>query len=142
LPSPEQIVQVVSARTEGLTLRESAARAGVHIATVCRWQARDQDLRKRLLAAARVGWRVRHLGSWGPRPRVRWRRDCPKCNGPVGVRTAPGHLKFWYCTRLHCGWASWRPRAMHDCPRCHQAMLWSHSRKSVGCSGCGFRLSV
>jgi hypothetical protein len=51
-----------------------------------------------------------------------------------------GTVPFWCCARRSaCGWMSWRPRAPRDCPRCGSPRFWSHSRKSVGCDGCGLR---
>jgi ssDNA-binding Zn-finger/Zn-ribbon topoisomerase 1 len=78
------------------------------------------------------------------RPQVLWSRTCPKCRQPdsVCVRSALGKLRFWYCTGQACGWACWRPPVGADCPRCGAALLWAHSRNSVGCDGCGFRLRV
>jgi hypothetical protein len=76
------------------------------------------------------------------KPRVAWSRTCPGCRlpGAVGVRSA-GPLRFYFCG-LGCGWACWRPPAGADCPKCRAALLWSCSRKSVGCPACGFRLPV
>jgi hypothetical protein len=131
---------LLEARAEGATLRQAAAAAGIHVATVCRWQTHDPAFHKRMreaTAEARQAW----LPDTGrPRPRVRWRKDCPLCRARVVVRTAPGKLTFWRCGRWpRCGWASWRPRAPRDCPRCGSPRYWSHSRKSVGCPGCGLR---
>ena len=78
------------------------------------------------------------------RPQVPWSRACPKCRKPdsVGVRAARGKLRFWYCSAAGCRWACWRPPVGTDCPKCGAALLWAHSRDSVGCDWCGFRLRV
>jgi ribosomal protein S27E len=133
-------------RRAGVSLRRAAALAGVHVATVCRWQARDSALQNSLALAARA-WaeRVAEVRALmrppcDRRPRVRWRRDCPACRGRVVVRSAGGRARFWRCGRWPlCPWASWRPRAPRDCPHCGSYRVWSHSRKSVACPGCGLR---
>ena len=130
---------LLRARRAGLTLRLAAAAAGVHVATVCRWQARDPELRQALAEAAREARRRRP--AKGPRPLVRWRRNCPQCKARVVVRTAPGKVRFWRCGRWPlCRWASWRPRAPRNCKRCGAPCYWSHSRKSIACSACGVRI--
>jgi len=45
------VERLVDARERGLTLREAAAAAGVHIATACRWAAGDPKLRSSLTLA-------------------------------------------------------------------------------------------
>jgi hypothetical protein len=133
------LVALLRARRGGLTLRQAAAAAGVHVATVCRWQARSTIL-KRALAHAAEEARGRPRPPPGPRPRVRWRTDCPECKARVVVRSAAGKARFWRCGRWPlCPWSSWRPRAPRDCPRCGSPRYWSHSRQSVGCPGCGLR---
>ena len=123
-------------RRAGLTLRQAAAVAEVHVATVCRWQAHDPELRQALAEAAREA-RLRRTRN-KDRPRVRWRRDCPLCRARVVVRSASSTVRFWRCGRWPlCSWASWRPRAPRNCKRCGAACFWSHSRKSIGCSACG-----
>src|SRR4051812_5936326 len=72
----EAIELLLEARRYGRTLRQAAAAAGVHVATVCRWQARDPELRQALTDAASQSAR---RPAEGPRPRVSWRRDCPLC---------------------------------------------------------------
>jgi hypothetical protein len=140
MDAKEKVIRaVLNARGSGATLRNAAALAGVHVATVCRWQARDPDLREALAEAAREGreWRRRPPA---PRPWVRWRKDCPVCRARVVVRTAKGKARFWRCGRWPlCPWLSWRPRAPRNCPRCRGPRLWSHSRKSVVCPACGLR---
>jgi hypothetical protein len=81
------------------------------------------------------------MGLFRRKPRVAWSRVCPRCRcaDAVRVRTTAGALKFYYC-RLACGWACWRPPAGVDCQTCQSAMLWSCSRKSVGCPACGLRV--
>jgi hypothetical protein len=137
--SPDRVTveNLLRARRAGLTLRVAATLAGVHVATVCRWQARDPALRQALAEAAREARRRRPEGA---RRRVRWRRDCPLCKARVSVRTAAGKARFWRCGRWPlCPWASWRPRAPRDCRRCGAPRYWSHSRRSVACGGCGLR---
>jgi hypothetical protein len=139
--TPAAVEIMVNARSDGATMRETARAAGIHLATLCRWQARDSVLRD-LLREAHREWRCFELSlASGPRPRVRWRRDCPLCKARVVVRTAPGKLRFWRCGRWpRCSWASWRPRAPRDCKRCGGPCYWSHSRKSIGCGACGMRI--
>jgi hypothetical protein len=124
---------LLRARLHGATLRLAAALAGVHVSTVCRWQARNPELRQALAEAAR-------RPPPDPRPRVRWRKDCPLCRARVVVRTARGGARFWRCGRWPlCSWASWRQRAPRNCSRCGAPRYWSHSRKSISCSACGMR---
>ena len=126
-------------RRVGVTLRQAAGFAGVHVATVCRWQRADPQLRHDLAEAAAEGRAKRHPPG-RERERVRWHRDCPLCRARVVVRTARGGARFWRCGRWpHCTWASWRPRAPRNCRRCGSPVYWAHSRKSVSCSGCGVR---
>jgi hypothetical protein len=133
------IEELLSARRAGLTLREASAVAGVHVATVCRWQKRDPGLKAALQRAAEDAWFERAPES-KPRPRVHWHRDCPLCKARVMVRTARGGLRFWRCGRWpDCPWVSWRPRAPRNCRRCDGVCYWSHSRKSTACSACGRR---
>ena len=74
------------------------------------------------------------------KPKTLWSKTCPKCRKPgaVGVRAGSFFTRFWFCNE-GCGWACWRPPAGIDCPTCKAAMIWAHSRMSVGCPGCGFR---
>jgi hypothetical protein len=130
---------LLNARRAGATLRDAAATAGVHVATVCRWQKRDPAFKAALDGAAREAGFARESKDQ-PRPRVRWHRDCPVCKTRVVVRTAKGGLRFWRCARWPaCAWSSWRPRAPRTCRRCGGACYWSHSRKSTACSACGLR---
>ena len=46
------IERVLEGRKAGCTLRQAATAAGVHVATVCRWQNRDPGLSLALRAAA------------------------------------------------------------------------------------------
>lgn len=78
------------------------------------------------------------------RPRVEWSRNCPRCRGAgtVEVKTGGAYTRFWYCAAGGCGWACWRLPAGADCPKCRAGLIWSHSRVSDGCPGCGFRVKV
>ena len=109
------IERLLAARRAGATLCKAAAAAGVHIATVCRWQARDHTLRKALYDANQQGCRQLALL---PRPQP---PSCTPCH-PL------------------CPWASWRPRHPQDCPACGHPRYWSQSRLSIGCPGCGRRV--
>jgi hypothetical protein len=125
-------------RRTGASLRNAAEAGGVHVATLCRWQQKVPELRAALAEAAGEG-RKRHLRVEYLRPSVRWRKDCPLCRARVVVRKK-GSVPFWRCGRYPlCQWASWRPRAPRDCPRCRCPRYWSHSRMSVVCEGCGLR---
>ena len=129
---------LLNARRSGDSLRGAAAAAGVHVATVCRWQRSDPELRRKLTEAAALGRVPRREKV--PRPSVRWRKDCPECRARVVVRKGKGGVPFWSCARWpRCGWSSWRPRYPRDCPRCRGPRYWSHSRKSIGCADCGLR---
>jgi hypothetical protein len=141
-PLPKKaVLTLLQARRAGSTLRQAAAAAGVHVATVCRWHKRDPELRQALADAAREARHARWKPP-APRPGVRWHRDCPLCKARVVVRAARGKLRFWRCGRWPwCKWASWRPRAPRNCKECGSPCYWSHSRKSIGCSGCGVRIS-
>jgi hypothetical protein len=130
---------VLRFRRLGLTLRQAAGFAEVHVATVCRWQKADPAFRQALAEAAAEA-RARSGDLPSERERVPWHRDCPLCRARVVVRTARGGGRFWRCGCWpHCGWASWRPRAPRNCRRCGGPLYWAHSRKSVSCSGCGVR---
>jgi hypothetical protein len=135
----ETVCVLLQARARGLTLRLAAAVAGVHVATVCRWQKQDPDLKASLKRVPRellLGFVPGHAN----RPSVRWHRDCPLCKARVVVRTTRGGRRFWRCSRWpECSWASWRPRARRNCRRCGGVCYWSHSRKSTACGACGLR---
>ena len=136
------IERLLAARRAGATLCQAAAAAGVHVATVCRWQARDHTLRKALYDANQQGCRQLTLL---PRPRppssVPCHPLCPACGAVIVVRRAFGFLRFWGCSRWPlCPWASWRPRHPQDCPACGHPRYWSQSRLSIGCPGCGRRV--
>ena len=140
LPAHQATIEMIlQARQEGATLREAAAEAGVHVATVCRWQKRDPGLKEDLRQAAEHA-RLAQQDEYEPRPSVRWHRDCPLCKARAVVRTARGGLRFWRCGRWPaCPWASWRPRAPRNCRRCGGVCYWSYSRKSTSCAPCGLR---
>jgi hypothetical protein len=129
---------ILAARAGGATLRGAAAAAGVHVATVCRWQARDPALAEALRDAARDGWRVRHPPR--RRPVVPYHPLCPACRAPVVTRRTWGFIRFWGCSRWPwCRWGSWRPRYPTDCLACGGPRYWSHSRLSVACDRCRTR---
>jgi hypothetical protein len=133
------VATLVRMRRAGLTLQYCAAVAGIHVSTLCRWQNKDPELRAKLERAAEDA-RSRRAPRDEPRPKVRWRRDCPLCRAKVVVRSAGPRVRFWRCGRWPlCPWASWRPRAPRNCPACGGACFWSHSRKSTSCGTCGKR---
>ena len=135
------VCRITDARFKGASLRQAAAAAGVHVATVCRWQALSPRFRWMLQEAERFASGVKHQER-KPKPHVPWRRDCPLCRFQVEVRTANGKVPFWRCGMWPlCPWASWRPRAPEDCSACGGACFWSHSRKSISCSRCCVRIS-
>ncbi|OWK34137.1 hypothetical protein [Fimbriiglobus ruber] len=128
---------MIACRRAGLTLHGTAQRAGVHVATVCRWQARDPAFAHEMREAAREARTEERESLPVERPHVPWRKDCPVCRAKVVVRTAPGKIVFWRCGRWpQCPWASWRPRHPRNCRRCCGPRFWSHSRKSVNCDHC------
>lgn len=120
----------------GHTLEKAAREIGVHPATLYRWQNRYPDFEEELREAAMKRNRLKYMLSPRERPRVPWRKDCPECGYRVVVRTAGGMagFPFWRCERWpRCRFASWRPPASWNCPRCGGTAFWSHSRKSVSC---------
>jgi hypothetical protein len=137
------VERLLDAREGGATLSQAAAAAGVHVATVCRWQAGHPPLRQALADAGRYARRLRYASRPRRRPRVPCHPWCPACGAAAAVRNAfgwPGPA-FWRCSRWpFCPWASWRPRHPQDCPECGSPRYWSHSRKSVACPGCGRRV--
>jgi hypothetical protein len=135
----------LDARAEGATLRAAAKAAGVHVATLCRWQARSAVLKQCFAVAESIAFRRKWDGRPHGRPSVPWRRDCPRCGAAVEVCTAGGSagFRFWRCSLWPaCGFASWRPRAPGDCPGCGGPWYWSHSRESIGCPGFGCRVRI
>lgn len=139
--TPEAVRVLVGAVAGGLTLARAAALAGVHVATVCRWQAGDHKLQRSLRAASLSAAIDRYSARPRCRPRVPWHPHCPRCRAAAEVRRAAGCLTFWRCSRWPgCGWASWRPRHPHDCPGCGGPRFWSHSRLSASCPACRVRI--
>src|SRR6516225_2020327 len=121
----QRLEEAFCAREEGATLRESAAAAGVHVATLCRWQNRESWIKEALRDAENFARRRRYALLPRRRPRVPWRRDCPLCGRPVVVRTG-SRYRFWRCSFWPiCPFASWRPRAPWDCPECAGPRFWS-----------------
>jgi len=153
LPDREAVLRAIDARKGGATLREAAGAAGVHVATLCRWQLRFPGIREALLTAVETGALIRvqeWLATWRPtlpvrkrrRPRVRWHHECPWCGNGVVVKSVVlwVPVAFWRCERWpRCEWASWLPRHPEDCPLCGGPRFWSHSRRSVSCSRCRAR---
>lgn len=132
---------LVACRRVGLTVAQAAAKVGVHIATVCRWQAADPAFRDAFRDAERDAAAEKYAALPACRPSVRWRNECPRCRAKLVVRTAAGRVAFWRCGLWpRCCWASWRPRYPRDCPTCKGPRFWSHSRKSASCAACGVRI--
>lgn len=133
------VLRLVEERLRGRTLRESAAAAGLHVATVCRWQRLCPELGLALCLAADAARRARRA-TRVPRPWVRWHPSCPACGAAALVLAVGGLVRFWVCSRRPaCGWQSWRPRHLRDCAACGGPRYWSHSRRSVSCPACGTR---
>jgi hypothetical protein len=134
------VEKALEGRERGDTLRQSAAGAGVHVATLCRWQVRFPGLRQAFMDAIGFAWRQKHPGP-ERRPRVQCHPECPACGSPIAVRRVDYTLwPFWRCsTWPKCLWTSWRPRHPRDCPACGGPRFWSYSRKSVCCGSCGRR---
>jgi hypothetical protein len=110
MSDPACVRKAIAARRRGATLVEAAAAAGVHVATLCRWQAKDPALQEALDEARDEAPLKGPMP--GPKLQVRWHRDCPLCRMRVVVRTARGGIRFWRCRRWPwCSWSSWRPRA-------------------------------
>lgn len=134
-------VSIVTGRRTGLTLARACAAVGVHVATVCRWQAADPEFRSALRDAARAFAVGKYANLPHARPGVRWRNECPACRAKLVVRTTSGGIRFWRCGLWpRCRWASWRPRHPRNCPTCGGPRFWSHSRKSVACDRCRMRI--
>jgi len=93
-PNASVLDALVRLPENGHTLRDCASGVGVHVATVCRWQARDPDFYRRMREAENVARRIHYarFPQGSPRPLERWRRDCPLCQARVAVRTAPRKL--------------------------------------------------
>lgn len=151
---------VLASHRAGLTLARASAAAGVHVATVCRWQVADPKfagaLRTARLDAARERYAAR-AAERPPRlprrgPDVRLRKPvvpihlcCPACGSLSETRRVAfgPPVTFWRCSRWPlCPWASWRPRCPVDCPDCRGPLFWSGSRLSVSCPRCRTRRPV
>ena len=136
--------EIIRARRSGWTLREACERAGVHVATACRWQNDYPDFALKLCNAAghAADERFERERLFGRRL-VRWRNECPTCRAKLVVRTTAGAIRFWRCGRWPlCPWASWRPRHPRNCTKCGGPRFWSHSRKTVVCDPCGMRITA
>jgi hypothetical protein len=146
----DAVDRLLEAREGGATLRQAAAAAGVHVATVCRWQLRCPLLARSLEFAAGDAKVIRYARRPRYRPRVPAHPGCPACGSPSAVRAVEAGnprgcwgLVFWRCSRWPaCRWASWRPRHPEDCSNCGGPRFWSHSRKSVSCWACRVRTTV
>jgi hypothetical protein len=139
--SDDRLEKALAARDDGATLRQAAQAAGVHVATICRWQHRMDWFGSAMRDAADYARRRRFATSPLRRPPVPWHPDCPLCGRPVVVRTAVEMFRFWRCSQwTRCRFASWRPRAPEDCSACGGARYWSYSRRSIACGHCGNRV--
>jgi hypothetical protein len=140
------VAALVAARKAGATLRQAAAAADVHVATVCRWLARSPEFAGALDAARREARHRRFVARPRLEPRnpdeVPWHPLCPMCGAGAEVRRSKSGRLFWWGCVLRCGWASWRPRHPRDCPMCGGPRYWAHSRRSVSCPECRARESV
>lgn len=140
-PTIEKILRLID---QGLSLRKAAQAAGVHVATVCRWQIVSTTLYGALHEAADRARRRKYASR--PldydRPPVPIHPCCPWCRKLVDIKTGTYGFYFWQCSKWpDCGWRSWRPRAPWDCP-CGGALLWSWNRKTVVCIWCEKRTKV
>jgi hypothetical protein len=132
------LAPILAALAAGKTLRQAAAAAGVHVATLCRWQARSEALAA-ALAQARPPRppRADPFAPYRQRPTVPWHPCRPRCGWEVEIQRERSWY-WWQCRG--CLWHSWRPRHPKDCPQCGSYRLWSWSRRSVVCAGCGVRV--
>lgn len=140
--TPELRRVLFEAILEGATLKGAADVAGVHLATVCRWQRRRPALRRALWSTVRIRDARRYRAQRRRRPRVPWREDCPKCGAVVVVRCGPySFIRYWRCEwwPWEFTFVSWRLPGLGSYPDCGGPLFWSHSRSSVGCDACGFR---
>jgi hypothetical protein len=62
------------------------------VATLCRWQVGNPDFHQPTREAHDLA-RAKVKGI-GPRPKVRWRRDCPLCQARVAVRSVAPPCAF------------------------------------------------
>jgi hypothetical protein len=132
---PTSIVKLLDARAAGGTLRQSAAAAAVHPATLCRWLLLSPVLAAAMRLAG-VSARDRRRRARPYRPWVSCHPSCPECGAKVQVRSCGGSwsVRFWRCTG--CPWKSWRPRHPRDCSACGGSREWSRSRRTVLCATC------
>lgn len=131
---------ILAALTSGKTLRQAAAAGGVHVATLCRWQARSEAVAQALAQARPRRTRLTaadYLALYQQRPNVPCHPRCPQCHSEVEIQEERGWY-WWQC--FVCGWRSWRPRHPTDCRQCGSHRLWSWDRRSVVCAGCGARV--
>src|SRR6516164_4602374 len=80
---PSAVARLLAAREAGATLRQAAAAAGVHVATVCRWARCSHDLADALRAAERAA----RTADSPPGPRTS-RADPTTCRGIRCARSA------------------------------------------------------
>lgn len=144
---------IVAGRRAGLSLAAASAAAGVHVATVCRWQNADPAFAAALQSAEAAHAREKYAARIAEYERTRRRRlvpppvvavhpDCPECRSPAVRRRARwGYpAAFWGCSSWPlCPWGSWRPRHAEDCGACGGPRYWSHSRLTVSCPRCRTR---
>lgn len=139
--TPEAIASLAEALKTGYALREASTGAGIHVSTVCRWALRDLAIAKVLAESAAAGQRLKYRSRPSGKPRVPVHPFCPACGEVAEIRRVYGYAwPFWRCRQWpSCEWSSWRPRHPEDCTVCHSPRFWSHSRKSVVCTGCQTR---
>jgi hypothetical protein len=95
--------QILHLIRSGSSLDDAAREAGVHPASLYRWMnkypAFDADVQKTVLNRDRLKYFL--LGRERSRPRVPWKRECPKCGFDLEVRTAGGMggFRFYRCSR-------------------------------------------
>jgi Topoisomerase DNA binding C4 zinc finger len=143
-PSPKKVKRMnvvgtaVEALRQGATLREAAKAAGVHVASLCRWQNEDQEIQRLLRDGKESALWARQIQREQVRSQLPKHGLCPVCNAPSVVRTAKFGRRFWGCSKWpDCNWASWKPRYPIDCSTCGSPRYWSHGYRMIRCPKCG-----